>query len=218
MRRICCRHVASDSSIGVLALQGDYAAHARMLSACGVEVREVRKSAHLAGLDGLVLPGGETSALLKLMESTDLEEELVAFHAAGGALFGTCAGMILLAAKVCSPAQRSLALMDIDVERNAYGRQIDSFESVAEWLAPDLAVEEDGTPLPLVFIRAPRLVRSGKDVQPLARCRDDVVLARQGRVLVASFHPEMSHDLRVHRLFLKLVRQEKKGRLSPAGP
>ena len=218
MRKICCRHVASDSTIGVLALQGDYAAHARMLSACGVAVREVRKSVQLAGLDGLVLPGGETSALLKLMENTGLEEALVAFHAASGALFGTCAGMILLAAKVCSPDQRSLGLMDIDVERNAYGRQIDSFESEAEWLAPDLAAEDQGNPLPLVFIRAPRLVRVGEDVQPLARCRGDVVLARQGRVLVASFHPEMSHDLRVHRLFLKLACEERKGRLSPAGP
>jgi len=210
--------VASDPAIGVLALQGDYAAHARTLSACGVEVREVRKPVQLAELDGLVLPGGETTALLKIMENTGMEEALVAFHAGGGALFGTCAGMILLAGKVCSPAQRSLGLVDIDVERNAYGRQIDSFESVAEWLAPDLAGEDGETSLPLVFIRAPRLVRSGKDVQPLARCRGDVVLARQGRVLVASFHPEMSSDLRVHRFFLKLARQKNKGRLSPAGP
>ena len=210
--------MASDPIIGVLALQGDYAAHARMLSACGVEVREVRKSVQLAELDGLVLPGGETTALLKLMENTALEEALVAFHDDGGALFGTCAGMILLAGKVCSPAQRSLGLMDIDVERNAYGRQMDSFESVAEWLAADLAAADDHKPLPLVFIRAPRLVRLGQDVQALARCRGDVVLARQGRVLVASFHPEMSQDLRVHRFFLKLVCQEKKGRLLTAGP
>jgi 5'-phosphate synthase pdxT subunit len=197
--------VASDPTIGVLALQGDYAAHARMLSACGVKVREVRNSVQLEDLSGLVLPGGETTALLKLMENTALEEALVAFHEAGGALFGTCAGMILLAGKVCSPAQRSLGLMDIDVERNAYGRQIDSFESAADWLAPDLAAGDDGKPLPLIFIRAPRLVRLGEDVQPLARCGDDVVLARQGRVLVASFHPELSQDLRVHRFFLQLA-------------
>jgi 5'-phosphate synthase pdxT subunit len=197
--------VASDPTIGVLALQGDYAAHARMLSACGVKVREVRNSVQLEDLSGLVLPGGETTALLKLMENTALEEALVAFHEAGGALFGTCAGMILLAGKVCSPAQRSLGLMDIDVERNAYGRQIDSFESAADWLAPDLAAGDDGKPLPLIFIRAPRLVRLGEDVQPLARCGDDVVLARQGRVLVASFHPELSQDLRVHHFFLQLA-------------
>lgn len=197
--------MASDPTIGVLALQGDYAAHARMLSACGVKVREVRNSVQLEDLSGLVLPGGETTALLKLMENTALEEALVAFHEAGGALFGTCAGMILLAGKVCSPAQRSLGLMDIDVERNAYGRQIDSFESAADWLAPDLAAGDDGKPLPLIFIRAPRLVRLGEDVQPLARCGDDVVLARQGRVLVASFHPELSQDLRVHHFFLQLA-------------
>lgn len=197
--------MASDLNIGVLALQGDYAAHVRMLSACGVDVREVRKSGQLQGLDGLVLPGGETSALLKLMENTALEEALVAFHDQGGALFGTCAGMILLAGKVCSPAQRSLGLMDIDVERNAYGRQIDSFESEAEWQAAELSGSGDGEPLPLVFIRAPRLSRLGKDVRPLVRCRGDVVLARQGRVLVASFHPEMSRDKRVHQYFLRLT-------------
>jgi len=203
--------VACDLTIGVLALQGDYAAHARMLAACGVDARQVRKSAQLAGLDGLILPGGETTALLKLMEGNDLERALVAFHGGGGALFGTCAGMILLAGKVSSPAQRSLGLMDMDVERNAYGRQIDSFESEADWLAPALAAADGGRPLPLVFIRAPRLVRLGKDVQPLVRCRGDVVLARQGRALAASFHPEMSDDLRVHNLFLDMIRERKKG-------
>jgi len=218
MRRISCRHVASELTIGVLALQGDYAAHARMLSACGVGVREVRKSAQLAGLQGLVLPGGETTALLKLMESSDLEQALLAFHGEGGALFGTCAGMILLAGKVFSPAQRSLGLMDVDVERNAYGRQIDSFESEAEWLAPALAAADSGRPLPLVFIRAPRLVRLGNDVIPLARCRGDVVLARQGLLLAASFHPEMAADLRVHRFFLNMIREEKKGPAADSRP
>lgn len=195
--------MVSEPRIGILALQGDYAAHAAMLAACGVAAAEVRKPEQLAGLRGLILPGGESTTLLKLMERTAFEAALGAFARDGGVLFGTCAGMILLAARVTAPAQRSLGLMDIDVARNAYGRQIDSFETAAEWVGADPALA--GPPLPLVFIRAPRLTRLGPDVEPLVRCRGDVVMARQGRVLVASFHPEMSDDLRIHRLFLAMA-------------
>jgi 5'-phosphate synthase pdxT subunit len=190
--------------VGVLALQGDFHAHARMLEEAGAETREVRKPADLAGLHGLVIPGGESSALLKLMEETGFEAALTTFHQQGGALLGTCAGMILLARDVSSPSQRSLGLIDVDVERNAYGRQIDSFEAEADWTAPELDGVAD-RPLPLVFIRAPRLTRQGEDVVPLARCRDEVILAREGRVVVSSYHPEISGDLRVHRYFLGLM-------------
>jgi 5'-phosphate synthase pdxT subunit len=195
--------VASEPAIGVLALQGDYAAHAAMLAACAAEVVEVRKPEQLTGLRGLILPGGESTTLLKLMEGTRFIEALQEFAGRGGALFGTCAGMILLAERVTSPAQRSLGIMDIDVARNAYGRQLDSFEGEAEWVGAEPAVA--GPPLPLVFIRAPKITRLGPGVEPLARCRGDVVMARQSRVMVTSFHPEMSDDLRIHRLFLSLV-------------
>ena len=190
--------------VGVLALQGDFHAHARMLKEAGAGTREVRKPADLTGLHGLVIPGGESSALLKLMEETGFEAALEAFHRQGGALFGTCAGLILLARGVSSPSQRSLGLIDVDVERNAYGRQIDSFEAEADWTAPELDGSKDG-PLPLVFIRAPRLTRRGENVVPLACCRDEVILAREGRVVVSSYHPEISGDLRVHRYFLGLT-------------
>ena len=203
--------MASEPAIGVLALQGDYAAHARMLAACGAGTVEVRRPEELDGLSGLILPGGESTTLLKLMERTRFAEALQEFVDRQGALFGTCAGMILLAKNVTSPAQRSLGIIDIDVARNAYGRQLDSFEGEAEWVGGEPAVA--GSPLPLVFIRAPRITRLGQGVEPLARCRGDVVMARQGRVLVTSFHPEMSRDLRIHRLFLTLA-----GISSPSDP
>jgi len=196
--------VKTDVEVGVLALQGDFDAHARMLEEAGAESREVRKTADLAGVHGLVIPGGESSALLKLMEKTGFEAALETFHRQGGTLFGTCAGMILLARGVSSPSQRSLGLIDVDVERNAYGRQIDSFEAEADWTAPELDGAQDG-PLPLVFIRAPRLTRRGKNVVPLACCGGEVILAREGRVIVSSYHPEISGDLRVHRYFLKMA-------------
>jgi 5'-phosphate synthase pdxT subunit len=192
------------TTIGVLALQGDFRAHARVVEELGAGAREIRTPAQIDGLDGLILPGGESTTLLKLMEGHGFEQAMIDFHRNGKALFGTCAGMILLARRVLSPPQASLGLIDIDVERNAYGRQIDSFEANADWTAPELQ-NSNAAPLPMVFIRAPRLTRLGDGVTPLARCRGDVVLAREGRVLVASYHPEISDDARVHRLFLDLA-------------
>ena len=185
--------------VGVLALQGDFAAHVSRLTALGGQVREIRRPDQLDGLDGLVIPGGESTTLLKLMEGTGFEAAITNFHHCGGALFGTCAGLILLARGVSHPAQRSLGLIDVDVERNSYGRQIDSFEAVAD------GHSLGGPPLPLVFIRAPRLTRLGPGVEPLATCRGDVVLARQESIMVASFHPELTTDERVHRRFLDLA-------------
>ena len=182
--------------IGVLGLQGDYAAHAAMLEKAGAASRTVKKPEQLEGLRGLVLPGGESTTLIKLMDLYGFWEPLRDFAVGGGALLGTCAGMILLAHKVSNPEQRSLGLLDIDVERNSYGRQIDSFEGRGAF---------GGKEIPMIFIRAPRLVRLGDGVEALGTCRGDTVAARQGRVLVASFHPELTDDLSLHRYFLSLA-------------
>ncbi|MFQ5767849.1 MAG: pyridoxal 5'-phosphate synthase glutaminase subunit PdxT [Acidobacteriota bacterium] len=192
--------------LGVLALQGDFQAHEETLRRLGIACREVREPAALRDLQGLIIPGGESTTLLKLMEKRSFQGALAAFHKEGGALFGTCAGLILLAKRVTSPPQTSLGLLDVDVERNAYGRQAESFEAAADWAAEPLAGGDGADPLPLIFIRAPRITRSGPDVVPLVRCRGDLVLVRQGRILAASFHPELSTDTKVHRLFLDLIR------------
>ena len=188
--------------IGVLALQGDFALHARALERCGAEAVEVRKPEELAGLDGLVVPGGESTTLLKLMEAWGFVPALEAFHAAGRPIFGTCAGLIVLAREVESPRQFSLGLIDVSVERNAYGRQRESFEARGEARLCGRA-----TPIEMVFIRAPRIRRLGPGVESLAELRGETVMARQGTVLVATFHPELTDDLAVHRHFCELVRR-----------
>lgn len=185
--------------IGVLALQGDFAAHQRALERLGVSTRQVRKPEDLEGLSGLILPGGESTTLLKLLESSGLREAIVAFHGRGYPLFGTCAGLILLSRQVLGPEQPSLGLIDVTTIRNAYGRQKESFETTGE------ARFGEETPLPMVFIRAPRIVRLGEGVTPLAFCREECVMARQDKVLVAAFHPEMTEDPRVHRYFLEMT-------------
>ena len=190
-------------TVGVLALQGDYALHRCALERVGVEVREVRDPAGLEGIRGLVLPGGESTAMLRLMEPTRLDEAIAGFHAAGGALFGTCAGLILLAARVENPPQRSLGLLDVDVARNAYGRQVDSFET-------DLSWSEDGGGIRGVFIRAPRIRRLGPGVRSLSSLDGEPVLVREGRVLAATFHPELTDDTRLHRYFVEQVMGEGK--------
>ncbi len=182
---------------GILALQGDFAAHAKALELAGASTIEVRSPEDLAGCSGLVIPGGESTTLLKLLASSGLEEAIVGFHQEGGALFGTCAGAILLARET-RPAQRTLGLIDVVVERNAYGRQRESFEGVAQ-IHPPL----EGEPLRLLFIRAPRIRSSGAGVVALATCDGELVLAMQENVLIATGHPELSGDLRVHRLFLE---------------
>ena len=184
--------------VGVLALQGDFARHAAALTDLGALVVEVRAARDLEGLGGLVLPGGESGAMLRLMERTELEESIRRFYAGGGALFGTCAGLILLARRVAGPEQRSLGLLDVDVERNSYGRQIDSFETDPPWSG-------NGAPLRAVFIRAPRITRVGSSVRVLARMNGDPVLVQNGSILAASFHPELTLDLRLHRYFVEEV-------------
>jgi len=199
------------AAIGVLALQGDFAAHAAALERLDVAVREVRKPAELEGLDGLVIPGGESTALLILM-GADFPPALRAFHAAGRPIYGTCAGLILLAREVLNPRQPSLGLIDVTVERNAYGRQKESFETSVDGRLGDEAVPFHG-----VFIRAPRIRRVGPGVTTLATRGGEPILARQGSVLVGTFHPELTGDLAVHRYFLRMVASPQSPALDPDG-
>jgi pyridoxal 5'-phosphate synthase pdxT subunit len=178
--------------VGVLALQGNFREHIATLAGLGVEAIEVRKPQHLEGLDGLIVPGGESTAIGRLIGLYGLEEPLRRFP---GAMFGTCAGMILMS------RDGLLGQVDVGVDRNAYGRQVASFEA-------DLELEGDELPLRGVFIRAPRVKEVGDGVEVLAELDGDPVLLRQGRFLVASFHPELTGDTRVHQRFLDLVREE----------
>lgn len=184
--------------IGVLAIQGDYAAHAEALAEAGAAPVEVRKPEQLADLDGLILPGGESTTVLRFLEKLNFFDVLKDFSERRP-VFGTCAGAILLAREVLNPPQRSLGLLDAIVERNAYGRQIDSAILTAETALP-------GGPLEMVFIRAPRLTKTGADVEVLGRRDGSPVLVRQGDLLAATFHPELSADRRVHRLFVEMVK------------
>ncbi len=186
----------------MLALQGDFEAHRIALERAGAEAVEVRTAAGLDDVDALVIPGGESTTMLKLLHMENLFAPLAAFGAKKP-VFGTCAGAILLASDVLSPKQESLGLVDLAVERNAYGRQIDS-RIVTLHPERDAGLPEN---MEAVFIRAPIIRRTGKDVRVLARYGDDPVLVEQGRHLIATFHPELSSDASVHRLFLAKVSQ-----------
>jgi 5'-phosphate synthase pdxT subunit len=187
--------------VGVLSLQGDFAAHGAALLRAGAEPVYVRHAAQFAGLDGLVIPGGESTTMLKLLRYDGLMEPIEKF-ARRKPVFGTCAGAILMAAEVSAPAQESLGLMDIAVERNGYGRQADSRVTSIE---PDADFERRTGPgkLEAVFIRAPIIRRVGNGAKVLARYGGDPVLVEQGPHLAATFHPELTSDARVHRLFLE---------------
>jgi 5'-phosphate synthase pdxT subunit len=193
--------------IGVLALQGDFRAHALALERCGVESAEVRKPEELAGVDGLIVPGGESTTLLKLMDEWGFVPALREFHASARPIFGTCAGLILLASEVESPRQPSLGFIDATVERNAYGRQRESFEERGEATLDGRAV-----PIEMVFIRAPRIRRLGPRVEILASRGGEPVMAREADVLVATFHPELTGDSTVHQYFIRMVAQRRDAR------
>ena len=192
----------SSPIIGVLALQGDFAAHGRRLEELGVPWRRVRLPEELAGLSGLILPGGESTTLLKLLAQTGLDRAITRRHAEGMPIFGTCAGLILLARQVLHPNQPSLGLLDVTVERNAYGRQVDSFEAEATWLAGPAP-----EPLEAVFIRAPRICACGPGVHVLATLGDEIIAVQEGSVMGATFHPELSAQKLVHAYFLGLCRE-----------
>ena len=188
-------------TIGVLALQGAFDVHAKRLEELGAVVRLVRKPEELAGLDGLVIPGGESTTFLKNLERVGFYDRLEAFVKTHP-VFGTCAGCILMANEVMNPPQKSFAVLDVAVERNAYGRQNDSVILNEETSLP-------GGPLEMVFIRAPRISRVGKDVEVMATRDGHPTLVREGRLLAATFHPELTEDPRVHAYFLEMVKVEK---------
>lgn len=188
-------------TIGILALQGDFDAHRQTFKHLGVRTVLVRRPEELEDIDGLVIPGGESSTFLKFLEREGFLTKLRKFVSDKPA-FGTCAGAILLARQVTNPVQESLGALDITIERNAYGRQIDSSIMTAP-------TKLGGADLEMVFIRAPRIERVGKDVEVLAERENHPVLVREGQILAATFHPELSNDPRVHELFLAMVRQRK---------
>jgi len=188
-------------TIGVLALQGDFARHAAALARCGARPAEVRKPAELNNVDGLIMPGGESTTLLTLMRAWDFGPAIEAFHASGRPLFGTCAGLILLAREVEHPRQASLGLIDLRVERNAYGRQRESFE-----VTEPVELGDGPRAFRMTFIRAPRIRTVGPGVRVLGRHAGDPVLVREDTVLAASFHPELSDDLAVHQYFCAMAR------------
>jgi 5'-phosphate synthase pdxT subunit len=191
--------------IGILALQGDFTEHASVLSALGTEAVEVRLPSELASLDGLIIPGGESTAIARLAERYGLTQPLRDFGRAH-AVWGTCAGMILMA-RHAGLDQPLLELMDLDVERNAFGRQVDSFETDLEIPALTTVSNGQATLFHAVFIRAPVITRTGPDVEVLARLLDArVVAARQERWLATAFHPELSGDRRFHLYFLEMAR------------
>jgi 5'-phosphate synthase pdxT subunit len=184
--------------IGILAVQGDFSAHSRMLELAGAAAVEVRRPGELSDLAGLVIPGGESTTMLKFLLEEGLAQSIKEFAASARPILGTCAGAILLSREVLSPSQPSLSLIDIVVERNAYGRQADSFVGHAE-------TSLDGGPMEAVFIRAPRIRRLGPRVEPLALLDREPVLVRESNVLAATFHPELTSDTRVHNLLVEMA-------------
>ncbi len=189
--------------VGVLALQGAFAAHSDCLTSIGVQSIEVRNPEQLGSVDALLMPGGESSTMSQLLESSGLFDPIAARIADGMPVFGTCAGMILLASEILDGRsdQRSFSAIDISVRRNAFGRQVDSFEATINSSVGDFHG---------VFIRAPRIERVGEDVEVLGSFNDEPVLVRQGNVLAASFHPELSNDARLHEYFVSITANRKK--------
>ena len=189
--------------VGVLALQGAFAAHSDCLTSIGVQSIEVRTPEQLSSVDALLMPGGESSTMSQLLESSGLFDPISSRIADGMPVFGTCAGMILLASEILDGRsdQRNFAAIDISVRRNAFGRQVDSFEATINSSVGDFHG---------VFIRAPRIERVGDHVEVLGSINDEPVLVRQGNVLAASFHPELSNDARLHEYFVSITANKKK--------
>ncbi|MCS6830395.1 MAG: pyridoxal 5'-phosphate synthase glutaminase subunit PdxT [bacterium] len=191
----------SSLTVGVLALQGDFEAHVRTLHRCGVQAREVRTAQQLQEVDGLIIPGGESTTIIKLMQRYGLDTLIRQRAEAGMPVYGTCAGLIVMAREIEGyPQQPRLGLLDVTVARNAFGRQVDSFEI-------DLPVPRLGEPpIRAVFIRAPYITHIGENVEVLASLDDKVVLVQQANLLGGAFHPELTDDLRLHGYFVEMVR------------
>ena len=186
--------------IGVLALQGDFLEHLNALQKCGVNSVEVRNTKDLAKCSALIIPGGESTTISKLLFLSGLDKEIRKMARKGMPIYGTCAGAILISKKIIGEKRfKPLNLIGIDIARNAYGRQINSFES-------ELEIKGFEKPLNAIFIRAPIIRKAGKKVEILARCGKEIVLARQGNILVSTFHPELEGDLRVHKLFISMIK------------
>lgn len=192
--------MSDNVKIGILAIQGDYEAHAKMLGRLGVKWTYVRRPEELDGLAGIILPGGESTTHVKVMREEGLWEAIEQFASRDGALFGTCAGAILLAREVHNPAQASLGLLDMSILRNGYGRQLASDVHEGKTKLSDRPIE-------MVFIRAPIIQSVGERVEVLARDAAHPVLVQQGRILAGTFHPELTNDATVHRHFVEMVRQ-----------
>lgn len=183
--------------VGVLAMQGAFREHEKILAACGVEAAQIRKPEQLEQISALVIPGGESTTIGKLLNEFQLFEPIIKMGREGLPIFGTCAGLIMLATEIAGSTQPRLGLMDMCVERNAFGRQVDSFEA-------DLEIKAiGGQPFRAVFIRAPYILETGRGVEVLASFGEKIILARQGRFLAAAFHPELTGDLRIHKYFLE---------------
>jgi 5'-phosphate synthase pdxT subunit len=189
--------------VGVLALQGDFREHIEMIKLLGVETREIRFPEQLDEVDGLIIPGGESTTINKLFDKYGFRKKLHEFYESGKPLFGTCAGLIVLS-KEARGEEKQLGLIDIDVERNAYGRQIDSFE---QRISLNLNHKAEKKDFNSVYIRAPKIIRKGEGVKVLGLHDDEIVLARQKNVLVSSFHPELTDDTRIHRYFIEMIRE-----------
>ncbi|MEH7439285.1 pyridoxal 5'-phosphate synthase glutaminase subunit PdxT [Neobacillus drentensis] len=192
--------------IGVLALQGAVREHIRSLEACGVEAVVVKRKEELQDLDGLILPGGESTAMRRLIDKYDFMDALKEFAHSGKPMFGTCAGLILLAKQLVGYNEPHIGVMDIQVERNSFGRQVDSFEA-------DLAIKDVAETFPAVFIRAPHIVEAGEDVEILCKHNDRIVAARDRQFLGCSFHPELTDDHRITAYFVEMVKEAKQKQL-----
>ncbi|WP_312476436.1 pyridoxal 5'-phosphate synthase glutaminase subunit PdxT [Neobacillus sp.] len=188
--------------IGVLALQGAVREHMKSLEACDVEAIAVKRKEELQDLDGLILPGGESTAMRRLIDKYDFMDALKEFARAGKPMFGTCAGLILLAKDLVGYSEPHIGVMDIKVERNSFGRQVDSFEA-------NLAIKDVTSNFPAVFIRAPHIVEAGENVEILAKHNDRIVAAREGQFLGCSFHPELTEDHRLTAYFTQMVKEAK---------
>lgn len=187
--------------IGVLALQGAFREHCWMLENCGAIAVEIRKAEELDDVVGLIIPGGESTTIGKLMEEWGFMEKVKLRARQGMAIYGTCAGMIMLAKEIVGSAQPRLGLMDIIVKRNAFGRQRESFEAIMS--VPEFGKE----PMQAVFIRAPYIEEAGKGVKVMARVNEKIVIARQDKMLVTAFHPELTKDDRVHNYFISMIKE-----------